>query len=126
MKIITVVSPDKLSMTMFCSFYESIYVGDRLCGILDINCLFSKETQGLKTKEFIELNRNADFIIIKYKVKSNTKLSLPLEIENNSDYIVKFDMFSNHPDLIKDADGKGVEIIDRYNKNIDLANKMGY
>jgi len=126
MRIITVISPDKLSMTMFCSFYESIYVGDRLCGILDINCLFSKETQDLKTKEFIELNRNADFIIIKYKIKGNTKLSLPFEIEINSDYIIKFDMFSNHPDLIKDADGKGVEIIDRYNKNIDLANKMGY
>jgi hypothetical protein len=122
MKIITVISPDKLSMTMFCDYYRTVFIGERSSEILDINCILSKSMQGYKIKEFIDINKNSDFIIIKYKIKPKTVLSLPPEIEQFSNYIVQFDMFSNHPNLVKDEDGMGKNIIDRYNLNISKMN----
>jgi hypothetical protein len=123
MKIVTVISPDKLSMTMFYDFYKSVYVGDGSLSVLDINCLFSKEVQNAKTREFIKANENSENILIKYKIKLKTVLSLPAEIEQNSDYIIKFDMFSNHPELLKDKDEKGKAMIERYILNVTNMNK---
>ena len=110
-------------MTMFCDFYKWIYVGDRSVSILDMNCLLSKEVQDAKTREFIEANRNLENIIIKYKTRLKTVLSLPLEIEQKSDYIVKFDMFSNHPELLKGDGEKGKAMIERYILNVTNMNK---
>ena len=123
MKIVTVISPDKLSMTMFYDFYKSVYVGDGSLSVLDINCLFSKEVQNAKTREFIKANENSENILIKYKIKLKTVLSLPAEIEQNSDYIIKFDMFSNHPELLKVKDEKGKAMIERYILNVTNMNK---
>jgi hypothetical protein len=123
MKVVTVISPDKLSMTMFCDFYKFIYAGDGSLSVLDINCLFSREVQDAKTIEFIKANKNSENILIKYKTRLKTVLSLPPEIENNSDYIVKFDMFSNHPELLKDKDEKGKAMIERYILNVANMNR---
>jgi hypothetical protein len=108
---------------MFYDFYKSVYVGDGSLSVLDINCLFSKEVQNAKTREFIKANENSENILIKYKIKLKTVLSLPAEIEQNSDYIIKFDMFSNHPELLKDKDEKGKAMIERYILNVTNMNK---
>jgi hypothetical protein len=122
MKTITVISSDKLSMTMFCDYYKAVFVGERSLETLDINCILSKSMQGAKIRDFIDINKDSDFIIIKYKTKPKTVLSLPSEVEQFSDYIVQFDMFSSHPNLLKDGDDKGKDIVDRYIRNISKMN----
>jgi hypothetical protein len=118
MKIITIVSPDKLSMTMFHDFYKSVYVGDDTLKILDLNCIFSKEAIDLKVKGFIESYGDYSHGIIKFKTKIKTVMNLSPELDKHSDYIIKFDIFSSHPDLIKDSDGEGKNIVERWNQNI--------
>lgn len=117
MKIMTIISPDKLSMSMFFDFYRAIFVGEDTLNILDLNCIFSKEAIDTKMDEFLESSENFSFGVIKYKLKVKTVLSIPQKIQYHSDYIVKFDMFSNHPELLKDA-GDGKAIIDRWDANI--------
>lgn len=117
MKIITIISPDKLSMSMFYDFYRAIYVGEDTLNILDLNCIFSQEAVDVRMSEFVKSSENYSHGIIKYKTKVKTVLTIPQKILEYSDYIVKFDIYSNHPDLIKDSGG-GVAVIDRWNKNI--------
>jgi hypothetical protein len=118
-KIITVISPDKLSMSMFCDFYKTIYIGDDIYKVLDMSCLNTPQTQELIVKDFIEINKDLRNAIIKYKIKPKTKLDvLPKVITEVSQYIIRFDMFSTHPEIVKDFDGSGKEIIDRWLANI--------
>ena len=118
MKILTVISPDKLSMSMFCDFYSSIYVGEDTLKIIDLNCIFSKEAISSKVQELIDSCKDYSHGIIKFKTKVQTVLVISPEIEKYSDYIIKFDMFSSHPDILKDTDGKGKLIVERWNNNI--------
>lgn len=122
MKIITIISPDKLSMSMFCDFYKSIYVGGYSLEIIDLNCIFSKEILNIKFNEFIDLHKKIDNVIIKYKTKSRSVISLPSDIERCSNYIIKFDIFSTYPEILKDYDDQGKLITERWNTNITNMN----
>jgi hypothetical protein len=122
MKIITIISPDKLSMSMFCDFYKSLYVGEYPLEILDLNCIFSKEVLNTKFNGFIDLHKKIDNIIVKYKIKSKSIISLPADIERCSNYIIKFDIFSTYPEILKDYDGQGKLIAERWNTNITNMN----
>ena len=118
MRVITVISPDKLSLSMFCDFYRSVFIGDNLYKILDMNCLNSIKAQNLIVQDFFRNNKDLSETIVKYKIKSQTKLQIPESLEIVSNYIIKFDIFSTHPELTKDSDGKGKDIIERWTKNI--------
>ena len=103
---------------MFCDFYKSVFIGDGLYNVLDMNCLNSLKAQELIVQDFFKNNKDLNEVIIKYKIKSQTKLQIPKALELISNYIVKFDIFSTHPELTKDSDGKGKDIIERWIKNI--------
>ena len=118
MNVITIISPDKLSMSMFCDFYRSAFIGEKLYKILDMNCLNSSKAQELIVLDFFKNNKDLSEVIVKYKIKSQTKLQIPKALEDVSNYIVKFDIFSTHPELIKDSDQKGKGIVERWATNI--------
>jgi hypothetical protein len=115
MKICTVISPDKLSMSMFYDFLRSF--GGSVKAV-DFNCLNTKSMQQAMFEELVNNYKSEDLILIKYKIKPQTVLNLPQIVKEKSHYIIKFDMFSTHPELIKDADGKGKNIIEEWVVNV--------
>ena len=108
MKIVTIVSPDKLTPSMFVDFYQAKNPYKEVIAV-DINSLFSTEAQNQIVKDivkYIEKNDKSDTtdIIIKYKIKINTEVILTDDIMNYSGYVLKFDIFSTHPEIVKAKD----------------------
>jgi len=120
--LITVVSKDKLSLSMFIDFFKSLYDSD--VALLDLNINTSTEMLNSLTTSFIERHSKRiiaeqAWCIIKLKTRGPLTIdSLPQEIAQNSSYIIQFDLFSAKPALLKDCDGKIKPILDRWEANI--------
>jgi hypothetical protein len=116
MEICVVISPDKLSMSMFCDFFQNVI--SESIKIVDFNCLNSKEMQDKEFEGLIGGNISETCLLIKYKTKPQTKLSLPPKLEEKANYIIKFDLFSMHPELVKDTVGDGKGILEKWMTNV--------
>lgn len=108
MSAIIVISPDKLSQSMFCSYLE---VALRKLGkgvsVKDLNMLYSPEIQNQIYSEYLSQLEENQLLVIKYKVKQNTdmeKFSLPPKIQEEAEYIVLFDIYSTHAKVLKDTE----------------------
>lgn len=127
--IITLVSPDKLSPSMFVDFYKALYDSDAL--VLDLNSLISRDVLDTLVRDAVANNKERVLseqaaILIKYKSKKKVALeALPTEIAQKSAYIVYFDLFSTKPELLKDRDGKLAPVLARWEANIEKKNKVG-
>ena len=100
---------------MFSDYYKSVNT-DKEVVILDVNSLFSLDTQMnivSDAVEFIKDNGKEDYtnILIKYKVKASWKATLMEELDNLSTYIIKFDLFSTHPEVLKGSDSEELKIL---------------
>jgi len=123
--IITLLSPDKLTPSMFCDFVSHTYLKNQNVSIKETNNLYDIDYQEKVYKSLEDL-RNQVNVLIKYKIKHNTPIeSLPNIVFEISDYVLKFDIFSTHPEIIKDNDSayfKGVcdhweEAVEKMDKN---------
>lgn len=108
MKIITIVSPDKITQSMFTQFYKTTN-SDKTVIVLEISSLFSPEVQEIALSEAIEYTKkhnkeNTTDILIKYKAKAKTCILSNERITDLSDYIIKFDLFSTHPEVLKESE----------------------
>jgi hypothetical protein len=108
MSAIIVISPDKLSQSMFCSYLE---VALRKLGkgvsVKDLNMLYSPEIQNQMYSEYLSQLEENQLLVIKYKIKQNTdmeKFSLPPKIQEEAEYIVLFDIYSTHAEVLKDTE----------------------
>jgi len=120
-RIITIVSPDKITPSMFINFYEKLYGDNKIVLAIDINILYSKPVQ---EKIFVDALKEAKqkglSLIVKYTIKLNTDLSkymIPMCFIDNSDLIIKFDMFSTKPEVIKDRYGS-ISLLEKWEANI--------
>jgi len=124
--ILTISSPDKLTLSMFVDFYKSVYDSD--VKIFDLNCLFSdqileKKMQDIKMYDVKDASCVDRFVLIKLKTRIQTKQISP-SIENISDFIIRFDLYSTEPEIIKmSVPEKIAPIIERWKKNIDMLNQ---
>jgi hypothetical protein len=120
--LITIVSKDKLSLSMFIDFFRSLYDSD--VALLDLNINTSTEMLNSLTSNFIDhhakrVSAEQAWCIIKLKTRGPLTFDrLPLEIAQKSSYIIQFDLFSSKPELLKDLDGKLKPILDRWEANI--------
>jgi len=127
--IITVLSKDKISLSMFVDFYKTLY--DSSVEVLDLNTLISSDMLDSIVRNAIGTNldratsESAAFLIKLKTKKSMTVEELPTEIKLKSDYIVQFDLFSTKPEVLKDRDGKFAPILERWEANIEKMNKQG-
>jgi len=125
--IITMVSQDKLSLSMFVDFYKTLYDSDAV--VLDLNTLNSRNILDAIVKDATSNNPRATSeqgaILIKLKTSKKIDIKdLPSEIEQRSAYIVQFDLFSTKPEVLKDRDGKFAPILARWEDNIEKKNKQ--
>jgi hypothetical protein len=119
-KIITIASSDKMTISMFHDFYKSLYSSD--IKAIDLNCLYSSEIIASKIMEILDLSQRGRDILIRYKTKVQTKIIDPLVIEK-SDLVVKFDIFSTEPEVIKGLNPSSESILSRWKINIEKFNK---
>ena len=121
--ILTIISPDKTSLSMFLDFYKTIYDCD--VKIFILNSLFSQEVIEQKVEEALKVDKDSDdlkFII--YKTKPQTKI-VPESVLKASLAVIKFDIYSYTPEIIKneDQENKIKSILDRWNTNMERMNK---
>jgi hypothetical protein len=120
--ILTIVSPDKTSLSMFIDFYKAIY--DENVKIFIFNSLFSKEVTENKLNEILKVEEeNQNLKIIIYKIKPKTKI-IPENILKASSAVIKFDIYSYTPEVLKNEDpGDQIQaILDRWNFNMEKLN----
>lgn len=123
--ILTIASPDKITISMFIDFFKSLY--DSSVKISDLNCLYSKEVIQKRLSLITELdkkllNRDKEIIIVYYKMKPQTKEIYPMIIDS-SDFVIKFDTYSTHPEIIKEKFPEIIKpIMDRWVMNIKKMN----
>ena len=101
--VLCVVSPDMVSMSMFLDFYRQRIIPGLPSVIHDMDCLLSRDRQ---SELFSIAYGNAgkhESILVRYRIRKNTQLQLPDELEHACHYIIKFDIFSSHPEVIKDS-----------------------
>ena len=120
-RIITIVSPDKITPSMFKDFYEKIYGDNKIVLVRDINFLYSKPIQeAMFSSSLKEADEKGLSLIIKYSIKPNTDLSkylIPMCFLDSSDLVIKFDMFSTKPEVIKDK-FDSLSILEKWEANI--------
>jgi len=124
--IISIVSKDKISLSMFVDFYKTLY--DSNVEVLDLNSLTSRDVLDTIVKEavgryFEKKSTGQTSLLIKLKTKKDVTLEeLPQEMARTSFYIIKFDLFSTKPEILKDTDNKLHPIIERWEMNIKKLN----
>jgi hypothetical protein len=119
--IITIASSDKLTLSMFSDFYKNIYSPD--IKIVDLICLYSPEVISSKMEEFVEIAAKGRDVLIKYKIKTQTKDYPPIILEK-SDILIKFDIFSTEPEIIKGFNPTTESLLNRWKMNIEKFNKQ--
>ena len=118
--IITLISPDKLTLSMFSNFFRTIYSKNTIVIEQDINCLFSEDYQENLIKDIKENIQESETYIVKYKTKYNLKKSIPQSIIDSSDYVLKFDIYSTKPEILKVLDSVWFEsVLSRWFTNIE-------
>ena len=119
-RIVTIASSDKLTLSMFSDFYKNIYSPD--VKIIDLTCLYSSDIISSKMEELIELSKTGRSILIKYKIKTQTKIIDPIILEK-SDLVIKFDIYSTEPELIKGLSPDTESMLNRWKMNIEKFNQ---
>jgi len=111
---------------MFIDFYEKLYGDNKLVLVRDINFLYSKPVQeNIFVDSLREAKQKGLSLIIKYTIKSNTDLAkymIPMCFLDNSDLVIKFDMFSSKPEIIKDKQGS-THLLERWEANISALDR---
>jgi len=121
--IITVISPDKLTLSMFSNYISSIYSTNSLVIIKDINFLFSDRVIESSLEDFIKDIKDNQILLIKFKTKKGLKKIIPQSYIDKSDYILKFDLYSAKAEVLKAIDSEWItKLIERWNFNIEKLN----
>ena len=116
MVIFTVVSPDKLSQSMFVDFYKTENNGKDIV-ILDINSLYSPEIKNSTLDGAIKHiqgkgTEDNSTVLIKYKVKKNDSTDLSLtDMFLKSDFVIRFELYSTQFSVLKATDKGSMETI---------------
>jgi len=104
MRVITIVSPDKISLSMFTDYYRHLYTLKDL-KILDVNSLLSAEIQENLISIHVGYAEKGDSdLLIRYKTKTKNNSINCDKLQEISNYIIKFDMFSTCPEVLKSTD----------------------
>lgn len=128
MKVFTIVSPDKLTLSMFSDFLTQ----NSLIGILliDISSLFSIDKQNEVLASAISFIKEKGSeatldILVRYRTKAKNNVLINTNLSDSSDYIIKFDIFSVTPQILKGSEDMALTtLIQSWSSNIERLNKF--
>lgn len=124
MKVITICSPDKISLNMCISFLtrrlgKSYQIGD-------LHSLMSKESIESYINDFF--NKNGNKAIFSYyakrKINVDPKTTVPERLQEVSDVVVWFKLYSTEMMIIKDESGFQNLFEKDWNTAVERLNKM--
>jgi|WetSurMetagenome_2_1015567.scaffolds.fasta_scaffold886830_1 hypothetical protein len=121
--IITIASSDKLTLAMFADFYKTLYNQDVL--LLDFTCLYSTDILKSKIDDVKKISLTGRTVLIKYKIKIQTK-EISVALLDSSDIVIKFDIYSTEPEIIKSEGTDTEAMLDRWKLNIQNLNNLKY
>lgn len=117
MHIVTIASPDKISITAFLSFIRSCLGKGYTKGSL--HALMSEESISTYIDGFMEGN---DKIVFSYyakgKINKDPLIAIPKKLQEVSSLLVWMDLYSMEWRVIKDLDNVSVGYIDRWTRNL--------
>jgi hypothetical protein len=119
MDVISVVSPDKLSISMFTDFLMKFLGGGYRAGYL--HYLMAPEAIDDYLKAFTAENPKAIMRFFANKKISDLSIACPQRLLEASSSVVWFPLYSTEPQLLKDSGVVGA-LLDRWKANI---NRMG-
>ena len=121
--IITIASPDKVSICMFISFMRHCIGKDLFVG--DVHSLMTTESLNLYLND---VKTKAENILITYyarkKINVDPKTVLPEQLINESNLLVWMNLYSTDWVIVKDPENISVLYIDRWKRNIDRINAL--
>jgi len=133
--IITLISPDNLTMNMFFDFYRTLYSEGREISLIPLNNLLSQQQKESIIEDIEEnIKIDKDLIFIPVKIPKNVsgikepvledhyRNMIPQKLLDVSSYVIAFDIYSVTPVVVKDRIGNSLEIIQRWERNL---NKLG-
>lgn len=122
--IITIISSDKITLSMFSDYFKTLYSTNTVPIIKDLTSLFSTNYQVSLFKDLSSSLNKDESLILKYKTKKTSKRNLPQEIFNGSDYVVYIDLFSTKPEVLKALDPEWIKmVLSRWETNIEKLSK---
>jgi hypothetical protein len=117
MHIVTVASPDKLSISGFLSFMRSCLGRDYVIG--GLHSLMTENDISLYVDGFMEKNDKIIFShYAKGKVNVDPLIAIPAKLQEVSSLLVWMDLYSMEWRVIKDLDSVSVGYIDRWTRNL--------
>jgi hypothetical protein len=121
--IFTIISPDKISLSMFCDFYRSIYLNGVKNEVIDLGYLYDATYQQHAYDSYKEQFKDG-VVLVKYKIKSFTKLeTLPEAVIKLSDHVIRFDLYSYEPIVVSSVDQNFLDaVLDRFRLNVKKLN----
>jgi hypothetical protein len=122
--ILTIISPDKLTLAMFSKFFRTWYSTNTVVIEQDINCLFSDDYQTSLITSLRKNIKETEALLIRYKSKYNVNKVTPSAILDNSDYVIKFDLYSVKPEILKVLDSTWFDtVLNNWNLNLEKLTK---
>lgn len=115
MKVVTVISSDRLTLGMFTDFLKSIYWKLQDIRAIDINCLLSSEFQASKFEETVKLGKCT---LSRYFLEKKFTLVLPPVFIEKSDLVFHFIGTSMIPVILEDKTNFSASVLERWETNL--------
>lgn len=124
MKVITIASPDKISIGMFVDFLRSVLGSSYSVG--NLHSLMSSDSLEIYIKDFLNKNKNKALFTYYAKKKINTppEKVIPRFLIDSSEAVIWFDLYSTEMKIIKDIVQFGDSFASRWKKNVERLNKI--
>jgi len=116
--IITIASPDKLSIAMFLSFLKRNIGSDHILG--ETHSLMDYESTKTYVNEFLKINPKAIFTYYaKRKINIEPLQIIPTILMEVSEAVIWFNLYETSYKLLKDKDSNFNSLfLDTWNKNV--------
>lgn len=115
MKVVTIISSDRLTLGMFTDFLKSIYWKAQETKAVDVNCLLSDTFQVSNFGDTLKLGKNT---LARYFLEKNFVLKLPPIFTEKSDLVLHFIGKSMVPVVLEDKTKFSASVLERWETNV--------
>lgn len=123
MKVITVASPDKISLNMFVNFLVICLNKEYVLG--NVHSLMTEDSVENYALGFLERNPKAIFCYYaKKKINQSPQKVIPKKLTEISDAVVWFDLYATKFTLVKDECKFAEAFTDSWGKHLEKLNLM--
>ena len=125
--VITIASPDKVSIAMFVSLMRHCFGNDLF--VAETHSLMTKESVELYLKSIFDIPAKPDKILISYYARKQVNVDpvkiIPEKLMADSDLVVWINLYSTDWIVVKDIGNIVAPYLERWKRNVDRIDSMG-